>query len=40
MKLEHSGGAIKAMTDEELEAALEVLRELHGEACRRGGERD
>src|SRR5262245_36186318 len=28
MKLEYSGGAIKAMTDEELEAALEVLREL------------
>ena len=28
MKLEQSGSAIKAMTDEELEAALEVLREL------------
>jgi hypothetical protein len=28
MKLEHSGGVIKAMTDEELDAALEALRDL------------
>jgi hypothetical protein len=28
MKLEHSTSAIKAMTDEELDAALEALREL------------
>ena len=28
MKLEHSGGIIKAMTDEELDAALEALRDL------------
>ena len=28
MKLEHSGGIIKAMTDEELDAALEALRQL------------
>jgi len=28
MKLEHSGGVIKAMTDEELDVALEALREL------------
>jgi ATP-dependent DNA ligase len=28
MKLEHSGGVIKAMTDEELDAALEALRQL------------
>jgi len=27
MKLEHSGGVIKAMTDEELDAALEALRD-------------
>ena len=26
MKLEHSGSVIKAMTDEELDAALEALR--------------
>src|SRR5215470_7575325 len=28
MKLEHSGSVIKAMTDEELDAALEALRQL------------
>ena len=28
MKLEHSGSVIKAMTDEELDAALEALRDL------------
>src|SRR5262249_50160738 len=28
MKLEHSGGVIKAMTDEELDAALEALQQL------------
>jgi len=28
MKLEHSGSAIKAMTDEELDVALEALRQL------------
>ena len=28
MKLEHSGDVIKAMTDEELDAALEALRDL------------
>jgi hypothetical protein len=28
MKLEHSGGVIKAMTDEELDEALEALRDL------------
>ena len=28
MKLKHSGGVIKAMTDEELDAALDALRKL------------
>jgi len=39
MKVEHSDG-IKAMTDEQLDEALDALRELCGEACRRGGERN
>jgi len=36
MKLEQSGSAIKAMTDEELEAALEVLRELMAKRAAEG----
>jgi hypothetical protein len=39
MKLEPSGG-VKAMTDEQLDAALEALRALLAERAGRGGERD
>jgi hypothetical protein len=39
MKVEQSGG-VKAMTDEQLDEALEALREAPGAARRGGGERD
>jgi hypothetical protein len=39
MKAEHSGG-LSALTDEELDAALDALRALLAERAGGGGERD